>query len=99
MTINFRNKNVRYKIYCYILHTVLSVIILLFIIAIICYYYSKQQNKTKSFALLTISKWRIMNFKKLVLKVVRVIISMRQLNSRVLILIIFYWIENYTKIF
>ena len=37
---NFYYKKVRYKIDCYILHTVLLVIILLFIIAITCYHYA-----------------------------------------------------------
>ena len=45
---------------CYILH----VIVLLLIIIIICYYYLKRYN----------IKWKIMNFKKFVLKTVRVII-------------------------
>ena len=36
---NSDEENVRHKITCYILHTVLLVIILLFIIAIICYHY------------------------------------------------------------
>ena len=41
--INFDGKNIRYKIDCYILHTVLSVIILLLIITIICYHYAKHR--------------------------------------------------------
>ena len=36
---NSDEENVRRKITCYILHTVLLVIILLFIITIICYHY------------------------------------------------------------
>ena len=36
------DKKVRYSIDCYILHTVLLVIVLLFIIAVICYHYAKQ---------------------------------------------------------
>ena len=35
---NFQNKKGRYKMDCYILHTVLLLIILLFIIAIVCYH-------------------------------------------------------------
>ena len=42
---NFDNKKVRYKMYCYILHTVLLVFLLLFIIAIICYHYPKHKSK------------------------------------------------------
>ena len=39
---------VRYKMDCYILHTVLLVIVLLFIIDIICYHYAKHgQNVLK----------------------------------------------------
>ena len=45
---NFEDKNVRYKIDCYILHTVLLVIKLLLIITIICYYYAKHRSKQKS---------------------------------------------------
>ena len=39
--IDFDNKKVRYKMDCYILHTVFLSIILPFIIAIICYHYAK----------------------------------------------------------
>ena len=51
MSINCHNKKVRYKIDCYILHTVLLVIILLLIITIICYPFAKhrEQNKTKRY--------------------------------------------------
>ena len=42
------DKNVKYKMDCYILSTVLSVIILLFIIPIICYHYAKHWSKQKS---------------------------------------------------
>ena len=52
--------------YCYILHTVLLAIILLLIVNIICYCYSKHRSK----------KWKIIYFKKFVLKIVRAIISM-----------------------
>ena len=38
-------KNVRYKTDCYILHTVLLVVILLFIVTIICYHYAKYMSK------------------------------------------------------
>ena len=44
---HFYNKNLRYKMDCYILHTVLLVIILLFVIDIICYHYAKQRSKHK----------------------------------------------------
>ena len=42
MVTNSVNKYIRYKMYCFILHTVLLVIILLFTIAIICYHCAKQ---------------------------------------------------------
>ena len=60
-SINFHSKYIRD---CYILHIGLLVIVLLLIIIIICYYYLKRYN----------IKWKIMNFKKFVLKTVRVII-------------------------
>ena len=44
---NSDDKKIRYKVDCYILDTVLLVIILLFIIAIICYHYAKQRSKLK----------------------------------------------------
>ena len=53
-SINCHNKNVRYKIDCYILHTVLLVIILLLIIAIICYHYATYKSKQKGTDALTI---------------------------------------------
>ena len=40
-------KKVRYKIDCYILHTVLAIILLL-IITVFCYYYAKHRSKQKS---------------------------------------------------
>ena len=45
---NSDDKKVRYTLVCYILRTVLLVIILLFIIAIICYPYAKHKSKLKS---------------------------------------------------
>ena len=50
---NSDDKNVRYKMDCYILDTVLLVIILLFIIAIICYYYTRHRSNKKSVGALT----------------------------------------------
>ena len=41
-------KKVRYKMDCYILHKVLSVITLLFTIATICYRYTKHRAKPKN---------------------------------------------------
>ena len=64
-SINCHSKKVRD---CYILHAVLLVIILLLIITIICYHYAKKKGSN--------IKWKIMNFKKFVLKIVCVIISM-----------------------
>ena len=54
-TINFHNKKVRYKIACYILHTVLIVNILLLIITTIYYHYAKHRSKQKGTNALTIS--------------------------------------------
>ena len=39
------NKNVRYKMSCYILHTFLLVTILLFIITIVCHHCAKHRSK------------------------------------------------------
>ena len=49
---NFDNKELRYKMDCYILHTLLLVIILqftriYFIIAVVCYHYTKHRSKLK----------------------------------------------------
>ena len=54
LSINSDGKNERYKIVCYILHTVLLVIILLLIIAIMCYLYAKHRSKQKGIDALTI---------------------------------------------
>ena len=43
VSINFQTNKVRYKIDCYILHTVSLVIVLPLIIAIICYHYAKHK--------------------------------------------------------
>ena len=48
---NSDDKKVRYKIDCYILSTVLLVIMLLFIITIICYHYAKHRSKLKNLLL------------------------------------------------
>ena len=45
VSINCHSKKVRYKIQCYVSHTILLAIILLLIIAIICYYYAKHTSK------------------------------------------------------
>ena len=73
-------KKIRYKIDCYFLHTVLLVIILLLIISIICYHYAKHRSKQKIIDLLTIRNGNKMNFKRFVLKTVRVVIPMTKLN-------------------
>ena len=44
----------KYKIDCYILHTVSLVIMLLFIITIICYHYAKSRSNQKGIDALTI---------------------------------------------
>ena len=41
------DKKVKYKMDCYILHTVLLVLILLFTIAIICCHYGKHKSKQR----------------------------------------------------
>ena len=48
VSINCHTKKVRYKIDCYILHTILLAIILLLIITIICNHYAKHRSKQKS---------------------------------------------------
>ena len=48
------NTKVRYKIDCYILHTVLLVIILLLTITITFYHYAKHWSKQKSVDALTV---------------------------------------------
>ena len=45
MSINYYDKKVRYKIDCYILHTVLFAIIYLLITNIICYHYARKIQK------------------------------------------------------
>ena len=50
---NCHSKKVKYKIDCYILHTVFLAIILLLIITIICYYYAKHRSKQKDIDALT----------------------------------------------
>ena len=47
-SISYSSKKLRCKMGCYILPTVLLVMILLFIIAIICYHYTKHRSKLKS---------------------------------------------------
>ena len=46
-SIHCHDKKVRYKIDCYIFHTVLSAIMLLLIITIICYLYPNDKSKLK----------------------------------------------------
>ena len=57
---------------CYIFHKFLLVIILLLLINITFLYYTKKTQKTYCHA--SNIKWKRMNFKKFVLKIVRVII-------------------------
>ena len=57
---------------CYILHTVLLTILLLLILLFTIYYYLLSLCKTRRYSI----KLKIMNFKKFVLEIVRVIISM-----------------------
>ena len=72
-SINSDVKKVRLR---YLLHIVLLVFILLFTITIICDHYAKHRSKQKSIDALTIYQWKVMNFKKFVLKIVRFITSM-----------------------
>ena len=51
---NFRNKKVRFKMDCWILSTVLLLVILLFLITIICYHYTEHRPKQKTIGTLTI---------------------------------------------
>ena len=83
MSINSDNKNVRYKIDCYILKRVLLVITLLLIITITCYHYAKHRSKEKGIDALAICniKWKIMNLKKFILKIARVIILIIKLED------------------
>ena len=53
-SINSYDKEVRYKIDCYILRIVLLVIILLLIITIVCYHYAKHRSKQNGIDGLTI---------------------------------------------
>ena len=53
LPINSDDKNIRYKMDYYILHTVLLVIILLFLISFICCHYANR-SKQKCFMVLTI---------------------------------------------
>ena len=54
VSINYDDKKGRYKINCYILYAVLSVIILQLIISIICYNYIKHRSRQNSIDALTI---------------------------------------------
>ena len=47
MSTNSDDKKVGYKMVCYILYTILLVIILLFIIALNCYHCTKDKSKQK----------------------------------------------------
>ena len=51
VSINCHNKKVRFKVDCYILHTVILEIILLLIITIICYHYAKYRSKINNILL------------------------------------------------
>ena len=75
VSIDHHSEKVRYKIYSYTFHTLLLAIILLLMITIICYNYAKHRSKQKDIDARTIQKWKIMNFEKFVLNIVRVIIS------------------------
>ena len=47
MSTNSDDKKLRFKIDCYMLHTILLVIILLLMITITCYHYGKHRSKQK----------------------------------------------------
>ena len=46
------------------------------IVTTTCYYYAKHRSKQKGIDVLTISKWRIINLKMFILKIILVINSM-----------------------
>ena len=69
MSINYCNKEVKHKVNCYVLNTVLLLIMLRFIITIMCYQYGMHRFKSKKyFDVLAIRKWEIMNLKKVHMK-------------------------------
>ena len=61
---------------CYIWHILFLVTILLFIIAIICYYNANIDLKGKKYNCTNNIKWKVMNFKKSVLKIGHIFILM-----------------------
>ena len=76
VSITCHSKKITYKIACYILNAVLLAIILLLIITIGCNHYANHKAKQKSINALAKEKWKIINFKKFILKLACVIISM-----------------------
>ena len=77
VSINCDDKKARYKVECYILQTVLLVIILPLIIAIICDLYVKHRPKpNKTYSRSKNIKMENSEFKKISIKIVRVIILM-----------------------
>ena len=98
--VNSSDKKLRYKMNCYILLRFLLEAILLFIFVIICYHYAEHSLKQKRYWHINSRKREKNNkLKKLLLKTVRVINSMAHLKSKILIVIIFYWMKNHMKIF
>ena len=73
VSINSDFKQGRYQGDWFILHTVLLVIILLLIITSIWYHYAKHRSKQKSTNNI---KWKIMNLKRLISKIVCVVTLM-----------------------
>ena len=69
VSMNSDNKKIRYKMNCYNLQMFMLVVILLFLITIICYHYTKHWSKLKKYCSVDNIKWRIMNYKELVLKI------------------------------
>ena len=77
VSINCDDKKARYKVECYILQTVLLVIILPLIIAIICGLYVKHRPKpNKTYSRTKNIKMENSEFKKISIKIVHVIILM-----------------------
>ena len=68
-------KNINVKVFNMIANKN-EAIMLLLIITIICYYYAKFKSEQKDFHVLIIQKWKKMNLKQFVLKIVRVIFLM-----------------------
>ena len=98
--VNSSDKKLRYKMNYYILLRFLLAAILLFSFVIICYHYAEHSLKQKRYwHINSIKREKNNKLKILLLKTVGVINSMAYLKSKILIVIIFYWMKNHMKIF